>query len=933
MIDLIGQTIDHRYQILEKLGQGGITTIYKALDNRLGTFVEIKIINANLFSKDLFYKLSNHFEREAKVMANLNHPNILQILDVGIFDDSTPYMVFPFILAVSLTDRFNKPIHFSEAARILLPIADALAYAHNLGIIHQNVTPSNILFTDSGDSVLINFGISKFSEYLPESSPILESILFYSIDYMSPEQIIGEYDHHSDQFSLGVIFYELVTGYKPFIGDNPKIELTNRLSGSFPDPTKYIPDLPPAVESFVTKCLSKNPEDRYPGMQSVVNILKEFAGSLSEPSENQPEREDFPTFILEDIQLENNRSNLFEPIQELYQANEFENSLEKDNDEVIISNHQKEKIRKETPFNKNIKSTFALQPLYYQLIAKINATSIRTKIYYFLIGIVGIFIIGFIIYYLPGPTSLITQTPDPILSPPLESPLNTPNFSEIDGMEMVFIPAGNFYIGDPNQDSFQEIYLDDYYIDKYEVSNSQYKKCVDAGSCVPPKNTINFNLRDHPVVFVNWNDAIAYCQWAGRALPTETQWEKAARGTDSRIYPWGNQEPDKSYLNYSNIIRKPLPVDTYLEGISPYGLHNMAGNVSEWVFDSYSPDYLTSKPNYSYYRIFRGGSFRNNNNFVQTFSRQSINLENSNDTIGFRCVSVIVETTYSTISKISPSSTLTPTTLISATRTPKQTSTQEVKIDFEITNPIDGMEMVYVPGGNFWMGCDERLLRRYALACKIDELPLHLVMLDSFYIDKYEVTNQQYSLCVDAGNCILPENSSSRTRSEYFGSVEYLNHPVIYVDWYMANDYCLWAGRRLPTEAEWEKAAGGIQSRIYPWGTYSPDCSVSNFGLCEGDTTIVGNYSSYVSPFGLFDMGGNVAEWVLDWFDPYFYKTSFSNNPEGPSDGKFKVVRGGSFENYSVRKSARIGSIEPNHASRSIGFRCVISFDQVAGSN
>jgi formylglycine-generating enzyme required for sulfatase activity len=184
---------------------------------------------------------------------------------------------------------------------------------------------------------------------------------------------------------------------------------------------------------------------------------------------------------------------------------------------------------------------------------------------------------------------------------------------------------------------------------------------------------------------------------------------------------------------------------------------------------------------------------------------------------------------------------------------------------------IDGMEMVYVPAGEFEMGSGNG---------KDDEKPVHTVYLDAFWIDQTEVTNGMYARCVNAGKCDPPNLSRSYSRESYYGNSEFDNYPVIYVSWIDADYYCDWAGRRLPTEAEWEKAASwdeeSKKKHTYPWGD-SIDCSMVNYrgkdGVCIGDTTEVGSYENGKNPYGLYDMAGNVWEWVADWYLESYYRS------------------------------------------------------------
>lgn len=228
-----------------------------------------------------------------------------------------------------------------------------------------------------------------------------------------------------------------------------------------------------------------------------------------------------------------------------------------------------------------------------------------------------------------------------------------------------------------------------------------------------------------------------------------------------------------------------------------------------------------------------------------------------------------------------------------------------------------GVAMVLVPAGEFQMGG----VRTDAFA-RPSEKPVHTVHLDAFYIDKFEVTNASYRACVEAGDCSENINSTSGNRSSYYNNSEFDEYPVVWVDWTMATTYCAWRGARLPTEAEWEKAARGTESPIYPWGNEVAK-TYANYG--GADTTAVGAYESGKSPYGVYDMAGNVWEWVADWYSADFYQSPPEKNPSGPADGisKSKVQRGGSWTGLDadVRTSNR-RPYDPDRSNFDIGFRC-----------
>jgi formylglycine-generating enzyme required for sulfatase activity/tetratricopeptide (TPR) repeat protein len=250
---------------------------------------------------------------------------------------------------------------------------------------------------------------------------------------------------------------------------------------------------------------------------------------------------------------------------------------------------------------------------------------------------------------------------------------------------------------------------------------------------------------------------------------------------------------------------------------------------------------------------------------------------------------------------------------------PAATDTASPATETQIS-PKDGMVMVYVPAGGFSMGSDSG---------SSNEKPVHTVYLDSFWIDQTEVTNKMYSLCVSAGICQPPKSANSYSRISYYENSDFENYPVIYVDWDMANTYCTWAGRRLPTEAEWEKAARGTTKSTYPWGDEA-DGEKANYMGIKGDTTPVGVFDLGKSPYGVFDLAGNVMEWVADWYSSNYYANSPRENPLGPSSGTAHVLRGGSWKSNlnSIRSSYRFG-LNPDMTNfYLIGFRCALDASQ-----
>ncbi|MBK8782857.1 MAG: SUMF1/EgtB/PvdO family nonheme iron enzyme [Anaerolineales bacterium] len=669
MENLTGQYID-RYEILELLGKGGMAMVYKAYDSRLEREVAIKIIRRDAFPPENLHDVLKRFEREAKSLARLSHPNIVKVMDYGEYGDS-PFLVLEYLSGGTLKQKIGAPVSWKEAVRLLLPIARGIEYAHNHGVVHRDIKPANILITENGEPMLSDFGIVKVFHGEEISTLTGSGVAIGTPEYMAPEQWTGETGPGSDIYSLGVIFYEMVTGRRPYIADTPGGVFFKQVTEPLPFPREFVPDLPESVERFLLIALAQKPEDRYQSMSEMASVFENLQNDGGRQSaigiQPKEEKEKQERVAVEKAVQEKEKHNAAEKFK-----HEKAERQDARRDEIKVF------LPKVIPFLRIIGVIGIIIVLFWmgswvipQFIplistAKDTATHAESSKTFTPVP--------------TGQTKIPTLTSMPTgvgLVTPLSATstlsLGATQISPVDGMILHYVPAGTFTMGDTaehasaecqrtniftwincdqgnfkDQEPIHQVYLDAFWMDETEVTNAQYKLCVKASGCQRPSTLGPYysddRHGDYPVVFVTWVDANSYCQWSERRLPTEAEWEKAARGTDGRTYPWG-EEIGTEYANYNTSPGDVTRVGSYELGKSPYHLYDMAGNVGEWVADLYDPEYYMTLeenvinpqgPSLGYGYVIRGGAFLYND--IQSANRDADDRANrvTNGT-GFRC--------------------------------------------------------------------------------------------------------------------------------------------------------------------------------------------------------------------------------------------------------------------------------------------------------
>lgn len=634
----IGQKISGRYEVIRKLGHGGMAEIYLVHDSVMDRDVALKFLPSDLKGQT---GLRLRFEREVRTIASLEHSAIVPVHDVG-DHEGQPYLVMRYMAGGSLTQRLDK-LTLTETAVIFHRLAPALDKAHEKGFIHRDIKPDNILFDEEDQAYLADFGISR-----PTEEPSLLTQSGNAIGtpyYMSPEQIRGEtLDGRSDIYSLGVMLFEMWAKHRPYQATTIYDLMNLHVQAPIPNILQYNPQLPPICQTIVNKAMAKQPKDRY-------TTARELAEAVS--TVDQPVAVVQPTVVARPIAT------------------------------------VKPAVAAPAPNVVPPQGTTVVEPPVVQPKPRPSQPALRKRAnpLWWLVGI-GVVVYGVWQLAFAGsnisnlPASSPTATPEPTTLE-LGIALGATRVRPADGMVMVGAPGGTFMMGsDPAEDTQAQddeqpqhpVTLDDYWIDQTEVTNAQFALFIDVEGYETtaekegngynwdgdswelidganwqqpqgPDSNIN-GLENHPVVLVSWYDADAYCRWAGGRLPTEAEWEYAARGDTRRIYSWDGSF-DASRLNASGTgdgYERTAPVGSFSPaGNSWVEAQDMAGNVWEWVYDWYGAYKDSAKTNPSgpesgSVKVLRGGSWSHIAFLTHAANRDYDDPDDRYDSLGFRCV-------------------------------------------------------------------------------------------------------------------------------------------------------------------------------------------------------------------------------------------------------------------------------------------------------
>jgi formylglycine-generating enzyme required for sulfatase activity len=590
----IGQVLHNRYRIDALLGQGGMGAVYRATDLTFSAQVALK---ENL---DTSPPAQKQFAHEAGILYHLRHPNLPRVGDYFFVPGQGQYLVMDYVAGEDLSQILARgPVAEGQALAWVGQALDALEYLHSQSppVVHRDVKPANVKVTPQGRVMLVDFGLAKMGD---PSQLTASGARAVTPGYAPLEQYgMGHTDARTDLYALGATLYTALTGQVP----PPAPDLAAGSARLVP-PRQLTPRVSAQAEAAVLRALALQPGNRF-------QTAAEFRAALAP----QPAPAPVPAAAV---------------------------------------------APKAYPLPVTSQAYGPPPPGVYGVPAPRHGSLQAGRLWWMWAGgallALALIVGGWRLF--AGRPDL---TPTPMRWPPTTTPTvlpaNTPApiagtwARPADGMVMVAVPAGEFTMGSPagqgseDEHPQHQVTLDGYWIDRTEVTNAQYRRCVEAGACAQAgcMGDSSYNADAQPVVCVSWEDAAAYCGWAGARLPTEAEWEKAARGTEGRTYPWGDEAPDCGRANYSGCEGRPSGVGSHPGGASPYGVLDMAGNVWEWVSDWYDGSYYGRSPagnpqgpESGQYRVLRGGSCYNVSDFVRSAYRGGY-IPGDRCDVGFRC--------------------------------------------------------------------------------------------------------------------------------------------------------------------------------------------------------------------------------------------------------------------------------------------------------
>jgi serine/threonine protein kinase/formylglycine-generating enzyme required for sulfatase activity len=736
---MLGKLLDNRYRLVEKIGEGGMGSIYKAIHTEMGRTCAIKLLTAISTANE---EAIARFKREAKMASRIDNPHAVTIYDFGEAEGGELFLAMEYIDGKPLSRLIaeERVLPIERVLHITSQVAEGLAAAHAMEIVHRDLKPDNIMIARKGADIdyvkVLDFGIAKTMTEDAADNLTKTGFVLGTPFYMSPEQLLGEkLDPRSDIYSLAIIVYEMLCGKLPFAGDNPQAVMMKRITGEPIALRSVAPQMSESIEQVVMGGLARDREMRIQTVQSFASALRsavhggtQFIGMRSTQNLGG---ESGDRATMEWTSFTTNKEPGPGASAETPQTMPINPASTVESGPGAWPITQKGKTTQaELPGQQQVQESQQSAPPTVQAstrvehpapppvltrqgeVAATGGASItseperRSRAWLWAVAAFAVLAIGLIVFMLvprgggSGLTLLIKGAPPGsqlyvndqrrevaqndgtirltgLDEGPLAIRISREGYADFNTTvsgkkgeeksieasllpteinhngEMVLIPAGNFTMGDDTHKDYEkpahEISLPAYYIDKYEVTNEQYKKfCEDTGTR-PPNNPewrgdYFTGKPDAPVLGVTWDEAKKYAGWASKRLPTEEEWEKAASwdpvAKQKRIWPWGNME-DPSRANVGT--RVASSVKQYGGDLSAYGVYGMAGNAMEWVESIWGPYEGSTAQNANFgkgYHVVKGGSILLGLDDARTASRNWYPLVFPSDMtnpVGFRC--------------------------------------------------------------------------------------------------------------------------------------------------------------------------------------------------------------------------------------------------------------------------------------------------------
>ncbi|MBI4862803.1 MAG: SUMF1/EgtB/PvdO family nonheme iron enzyme [Candidatus Riflebacteria bacterium] len=611
-----------RYRLSRMLGAGAMGTVYLAQQLSTRRSVAVKF----LIRADEPTTLAR-FLSEGRLLARISHPNVVKVYDVGQIGKH-PYQVTEYVDGGTLRELMKKKgrLEVTAAARLVQECLAGLEACHQAGIVHRDLKPENILLSSSGDAKVADLGIARTLS--GDQVATRAGALIGTPRYMSPEQIRGEVAGiGADLYSMGLILYEVLTGQYPFPAATLPELLSQQLTAAAGSMRAHVPEIPEALDRLVRGALAKRVEDRPVSAGLFAKALKEATSERPSRPRRATRSERARTGPIAAVARSGPRRSRTLVVAGALVACLLPVILVRTGENPPGPGPTRLTIPPGSPGGdpSGAPSTRPSRPASQDPGPPPSGASSRSS--------------GGAREWLHG---LV----------PLGAGANGLERyrSEKDGAVMVRIPAGSFPMGAadgrPDEAPVHSVHLDAFLIDEHEVTNRRYRQFAAATGHRRPRELLEprFNRDDQPVVGVSWDDAVSYCRWAGKRLPTEAEWEKAARGgLEGKSYPWGNDAPaGRACFGETFSSGRAKAIGSY--PANGYGLFDMAGNAWEWCSDRYGERYYAASPTRNpagpssgASRVVRGGSWFNYDARLRCAYRRDRPPTDQADSLGFRC--------------------------------------------------------------------------------------------------------------------------------------------------------------------------------------------------------------------------------------------------------------------------------------------------------